>query len=101
MRLSPQQAQKIVEATTELAGPGASVLLFGSRLDDAIRGGDIDLLVQCPEPVDSPVLLAADIEARLQVALGEQRIDVLVIDPVTSLQPVHRAALRTGRRLLA
>ena len=101
MRLSAQQTKAILDATAELAGAGARVLLFGSRLDDSVRGGDIDLLVQCPEPVDRPVVLAANIEARLQIALGEQRIDVLVIDPVTALQPVHRVALRTGQELLA
>ena len=44
MRLSRDQARTIVTATRELASPGASVRLFGSRLRDDVRGGDIDLM---------------------------------------------------------
>ena len=101
MRLSPEQVSAIVSATAELAGHDARVLLFGSRLDDSARGGDIDLLVECPRPVEQPVVLAARLEARLQCRLGDQRIDVLVIDPATALQPVHRTALAVGQELRA
>jgi predicted nucleotidyltransferase len=96
MRLSPDQARTIVIATQELAGPDARVRLFGSRLDDRVRGGDIDLLVECPRPVARPVWLAAQITARLQRRLGDRRIDVLVIDPATELQAVHRVAQTEG-----
>jgi predicted nucleotidyltransferase len=65
MRLTPEQARAIVVATRELAGPDASVRLFGSRLHDELKGGDIDLLVECPRPVERPVWLAAQIMARL------------------------------------
>ncbi len=86
-------------ATRELAGADARVRLFGSRLDDAARGGDIDLLVECPQPVDRRVWLAARITARLQRLLGDRRIDVLVVDPATTLQPVHRVAQAEGIEL--
>jgi predicted nucleotidyltransferase len=99
MRIDSQQAHAIVTATRELAGDGASVRLFGSRLRDDVRGGDIDLLVECPEPVDRPVALAARLTARLQRLLGERRIDVLVVDPLTPLDPVHRVARAEGVRL--
>jgi hypothetical protein len=47
MRLSTDQIQAIYQAATTAFGQGTSVWLFGSRVDDAKRGGDIDLLV-CP-----------------------------------------------------
>ena len=56
MRLSPSQIQAIVAATAELAGSDAQVRLFGSRLDDTLHGGDIDLLVECPNKVARPAL---------------------------------------------
>ncbi|ODU99423.1 MAG: hypothetical protein ABT20_16980 [Rubrivivax sp. SCN 70-15] len=96
MRLSPEQSRAIVAATAELAGADARVRLFGSRLRDELRGGDIDLLIECPRPVVCPVWLAAQITARLQRALGERKIDVLVIDPDTALEPVHHAARAEG-----
>jgi hypothetical protein len=45
MRLTRDQARASVVATQELAGVDTSVRLFGSRLDEQRRGGDIDLLV--------------------------------------------------------
>jgi predicted nucleotidyltransferase len=96
MRLSDDQARLIVRAARELAGPQVQVRLFGSRVRDDLRGGDIDLLVECPQPVDRPVWLAARLTARLQRVLGDRRIDVLVVDPQTTLEPVHRVARAEG-----
>jgi predicted nucleotidyltransferase len=101
MRLDPEQRETIVRETALVLGPRAKVRLFGSRLRDDVRGGDIDLLVQCPDVVDRPVLRSAQLAARLQRVLGDRRIDVLVIDPSTTLQPVHRVALSQGVELSA
>lgn len=101
MRLTPEQTRTIVAAAAELAGDDARVSLFGSRVDDTLQGGDIDLLVECAHPVERPVWLAARLTARLQRALGDRKIDVLVIDPSTPLEPVHREARATGVLLQA
>ena len=99
MRLSRDQARVILTTTRDLAGPDASVRLFGSRLRNDVRRGDIGLLVECPAPVERPAWLAARITARLQRLLGDRRNDVLVLDPQTPLEPVHRVALAEGVRL--
>jgi predicted nucleotidyltransferase len=46
MRLSPDQVSTIVACVRQNFGDDSSVALFGSRLDDAARGGDVDLLVE-------------------------------------------------------
>ncbi len=43
MRLTPRQQQIIREAARDVFGTEARVWLFGSRVDDSRRGGDIDL----------------------------------------------------------
>jgi len=96
MRLSPDQVHAIVAAAQELVGGDARVRLFGSRVNDQLRGGDIDLLVECARPVARPVWLAAQIAARLQRSLGERKIDVLVVDPTTEIEAVHRVARAEG-----
>jgi predicted nucleotidyltransferase len=46
MRLNSKQIVSITETAAEVAGVGARVWLFGSRLDDARTGGDVDLLIE-------------------------------------------------------
>ena len=71
----------------------------GSRTDDQARGGDIDLLVEMDQPVATPALLGARIGARLQQALGERRIDVVVAAPNIREQAIHRVARESGIEL--
>jgi len=46
MRLSDDQARTILRCVRQQFGADAQVKLFGSRLDDSSRGGDVDLLVE-------------------------------------------------------
>jgi predicted nucleotidyltransferase len=96
MRLSPTQAQVIREQALATFGPGARVLLFGSRTDDSARGGDIDLLVEVEHPLTNRAAAAARFAAELQLTLGDQRIDVLLVDPQTQRLPIHDAARKNG-----
>lgn len=96
MRLTPKDRASIVQITAEIAGSGASVRLFGSRLHDELRGGDIDLLVSLPAPVERPARLAAELAARIERTLGGRRVDVVLQAPNLLEQPVHHAALAQG-----
>jgi predicted nucleotidyltransferase len=96
MRLSPQARRTIRDTVTDLLGPGASVRLFGSRVDETTRGGDIDLLVEVDHVLENRPAAARRLAARLQMALGDQRIDVVLIDPATLPQPIHDAARSQG-----
>lgn len=99
MRMSDRTRNIIRDCTAEIFGPDARVRLFGSRTDDSARGGDIDLLVELPRQDADAQRKALTLTARLQRRLGDQRIDVLVIDPATPRQPIHAQAMRTGVRL--
>lgn len=59
MRLSEQHRQVIKRLVAELVGADAQVLLFGSRVDDEARGGDVDVLVIDPATALQPVHHAA------------------------------------------
>jgi len=96
MRLSSRTRRIIREAAIEIFGPHARILVFGSRTDDTAKGGDIDLLVQTVDPVEQRERKALQLIARLQLRLGDQPIDVLVLDPQTECLPVHAHAIRTG-----
>ena len=53
MRLSQQTQQVIRDTVREVFGVEANVKLFGSRINDDARSGDIDLLVELP-PISHP-----------------------------------------------
>ena len=96
MRLS-QQTQKIIRDTVrEVFGVEAHVKVFGSRINDDARGGDIDLLVELPSIMADIERKTIQLTARLQLRIGDQPIDVLVIDPSTHQQSIHEQASITG-----
>lgn len=80
MRLHSHEIRAIEEAGLRVFPAGTAIYLFGSRLDDAARGGDIDLLVESPVPLSAKELVDKRTRfiAQLYRELGEQRIDVVI-----------------------
>ena len=80
MRLSAAERRAVECASREDLPAGTRVLLFGSRLDDNRHGGDIDLLLELPEPLtaDEIVDRRTRFTARLYRLLEERRIDVVM-----------------------
>jgi predicted nucleotidyltransferase len=56
------------------------VFLFGSRVDDSKRGGDIDLLIEIPKAMPPAELVRRRTRfvSRIYRLLDEQRIDVVI-----------------------
>jgi predicted nucleotidyltransferase len=96
MRLTANERSTILRVVDQVTRTRGRVWLFGSRTDDTARGGDLDLLVESPVPVPHPARLLAAIGARLEMALGERRIDLLLQAPNLKQLPVHRVAKATG-----
>jgi len=99
MRLTTEQIEVIRRSVTELAGQDAQVSLFGSRTDDAARGGDIDLFVEVPHPVENATWLSSSIAGRISLRLGGQKVDVLLSAPNLEQFPIHDIARSEGVRL--
>lgn len=79
MRLTERQTAAITEAFRAHFGPGARLVLFGSRVDDSKHGGDIDLCVETDQlPWEDLVRSRHAFLAALDKALGERKIDVLL-----------------------
>ena len=93
MRLKDSE-QKAILSTVKSLDNNASVYLFGSRVDDTKKGGDIDLLVLSDR-------LTSDnkrtIKMKLYELLGEQKIDLLIA--ADDSDPFVKLALGTGVKL--
>jgi len=99
MRLSAEQRLAIRQLTRALAGERCRVLLFGSRLDDAAQGGDVDLLLELTDPVDNPALMAAQLSARVSRVMCGRKVDVLLSAPNLLRLPIHDVAFKEGQLL--
>jgi predicted nucleotidyltransferase len=82
MRLSRKQIAIIKEAALMHFGGSSKVYLFGSRVDDFKKGGDIDLFIDTDNSKD---LLNKKIKflAKLNMLLGEQKIDLVIAEDNT------------------
>jgi len=98
MRLTHEQVNIIKRAVIDTFGDTANVWLFGSRVDDCKRGGDIDLLIETEETdVMKIVKTELTFMVELQMQLGEQKIDVLVDYPTRKVTPpIFEVAKQTG-----
>ncbi len=91
MRLTPEQTRTIKTTIHRVLDPAAQVWLFGSRVDDRRRGGDIDLYVE----TDNPELLR---ELKCKISLEEAldlHVDLVVKRPGQD-HPIHHIAKSEG-----
>ncbi len=97
MRLSEQEKRAICEVIHG-EDPSADIYLFGSRLDHARRGGDIDLYVETA--IHEQLLKhKTRILSKLWERIGVQHIDIILKHRNTPMKAIHRVAKTTGIRL--
>jgi predicted nucleotidyltransferase len=98
MRLTQQQVSTIINTTQAVAGAHSDVWLYGSRLDDSRRGGDIDLLVTSDPPVN--LRQRARIKIALEAKLNRP-VDVMVLTAGAPVSPFTQIAMAGAVRLVA
>ena len=95
MRLSTKEITILKSALFKLS-PKAKIYLFGSRINDALQGGDIDLLVV------SDCLTKKDM-SRLRIDFfkyfGEQKIDIVLDDGLLFKPMFHRLIMQKAQQL--
>lgn len=77
MRLTADEVAAIKAAAAAAFGPSAIVRLFGSRVDDSLRGGDIDLHVET-DPVQSEWSAKQAFRSALFERINIQRVDIVL-----------------------
>ncbi len=94
MRLKDEEKQVILQAIHSV-DPHAKVYLFGSRVDDSGKGGDIDLLVFSRKMTYGDKLV---VKKNIFSTLDEQRIDLIVTND--GGEPFVQMVLEQGIELL-
>lgn len=96
MRLTNSQLTIIKQTVSHIFGVGALVYLFGSRVDDTKKGGDIDLYI-VPEIKDNLPEKKIQFLTALVMNLGDQKIDVIIAKNDGSL--IEKEAMKKGIEL--
>ena len=99
MRLSPEDHRVILEKVEQVCGEGATVTLFGSRVNDDEKGGDIDIMVSVNKPLENPAYIAAMTSAKIMRTLQGRKVDVILLAPNLQYLPIHDMAKRQGIKL--
>jgi len=93
MRLNETEKKVLIDAI-HAHDPSASVWLFGSRVDDQKKGGDIDVAIQSKR---IGIMEKIRIKRVVTDALGEQKIDIIVSPD--GADPFFRLAMEKGVRI--
>jgi len=93
MRLNKKYIKAIKE-TVQSRFSEAKIYLFGSRVDDTKKGGDIDLYVEVdkkPHFLDKPQILA-----EIKKKIKEQKIDLVFNYPNKKEELIDKKAKQNG-----
>jgi predicted nucleotidyltransferase len=95
MRLKAHEIEAIRQAARAVFGADATVRVFGSRVEDHLRGGDLDLYLEVERGEAS---LANEMRFRglIERPLDELKVDVVIHERGRRLGPIDRIARRDG-----
>ena len=97
MRLTDFEKDAIKKSFHKVFNEG-KIYLFGSRVDDALKGGDIDLYL-CPKESNGDMhKKKIRFLVELDLTIGEQKIDVIIARDKNRL--IEKEALNNGIELV-
>jgi len=91
MRITPEQTQLIKTTIAREIDSDARIWLFGSRVDDQRRGGDIDLYIETEYP---DLMRKIRCNIKLEEAL-DLHVDLITARPGQN-HPIHKIARTEG-----
>jgi hypothetical protein len=99
MRLSELEIETIKSLANLYFGVGVRVFLFGSRTNNQLRGGDIDLFISNPVSGSLNVRSKINFITDLIFIIGEQKIDVVLDSPQMKNSVFLKTIYLTGIQL--
>jgi predicted nucleotidyltransferase len=102
MRLTQKQLNEIQKSFLTHFLPEDKIWLFGSRVDDTQKGGDIDFYIETHYPnLDTAIEKKIAFLRDLKMAIGDQRIDVVLnVLNRNQQQRIYEEAKNTGVQLI-
>jgi predicted nucleotidyltransferase len=97
MRINDQQRLILKQTLLKYFGSSSLLQLFGSRVNDASKGGDIDIYIE-PEITQPDEVVEAKLCALVELhkLLGDQKIDLVINRKVGKQLPIYEIAKQSG-----
>lgn len=99
MPIKSEHMRQIREIARDNYGEDVRVVLFGSRVDNNAKGGDIDLLIESAEKNRMNFENRIKFLTALKLAIGDQKIDVVYNKRENFGMNITSTALKTGVEL--
>lgn len=99
MQLNKEQQTMIKNVAQDVFDYGVDVSVYGSMLDDSYGGWDFDVLISSDHMIEDKPGKCQFMSTKLQLALGDQPIHVVVIDPATDPASIDKRVLNKSRPL--
>lgn len=98
MRINEEVIELIRKLANKYFGQDSKVYIFGSRIDDSKKGGDIDIYIETfiENIVNNKILFLIELEKKI----GEQKIDLIIYNPnLMEEDLIHQIAKKEGIRI--
>jgi len=95
MRITEHEKNVIIDAV-KTTDPNAKVWLFGSRVDDNKKGGDIDIAI-FSEKIDNDIMQKIQVRRFICDRIGEQKIDIVTTN--NGKEAIFKLAVEEGIQL--
>ncbi|TXL12776.1 DNA polymerase subunit beta [Methylococcaceae bacterium HT4] len=94
MRLNVEEKNKIIQYAKVFFGNEANLYLFGSRVDDAKKWGDIDLFLESEEIIDMQTQI--QFLTAIHKDITQRKVDLLLKIPTSKNLPIYIIAKQEG-----
>ena len=88
---------KIIKDTILKQIPDAKIKLFGSRIDDSKKGGDIDIFVESLQEISLRTRL--DILTEIELAGVDRKVDIVIKTPKSNRLSIYDVIEKEGVEL--
>ena len=100
MRISEHEISLIKKLAHQIFGSKTKIYLFGSRIDDRKKGGDIDLFISSEQKSNLTLSKKIEFLVELKSFIGNQKIDVILdTDSTRQKKQFHRSITRQAVEL--
>ncbi len=94
MRITDIEKEKIIQYAKQYFAADAKLYLFGSRVDDKKKGGDIDLFLE--STIDIDMQQQIEFLKQLYLHVTFRKIDLVIKSPSKKDRPIYHTAKKEG-----